>query len=654
MKTLSILLTVLFVSALLSCSSTVKKREPVIAAPAYGELFQKAKKDFQKKDYTRGLQKFNKIIREVPESELAAESHMVIGDHYTAQGKTEEACQSYDRVVNSPVKTRFESPVGIKVAQCLYHLDKLTDALARVDISLNDPELQKDLLLNGLKLRLLILKRMNFPLEELKTNLHLYVTEENEATKREYRIAAISIAESSLTTAQLEEVANDSKYSFTQPAAMFRLGVSSFEKSEFGRARSYFSDVIRLSPNTEIAERSAELMDQIDARETVNPQRIGVILPLTGKLAKIGYKTLRGIQLGLNIFGKNRSRFELAVIDSGGNASTARRAVEKLVTEDHVVAILGSLSSKEASVIATKSQEFGVPTIVLSQKSGITEIGDYVFRNALTSEMQVKQLVSEAMSRGLKRFAILYPQDAYGSEYANLFWDEVIKQGGELRGIQSYKSGETDFNVPIRKLIGTHDPLARNWEYKTRYEEWKKTQSPSARKKQPEDLLPPIVDFDAIFIPDSAKSLGQVAPMLTYNDVVNVQLIGTNLWNTPSIIERAGKFLKDSFFVDSFLAADPQLTNSEFYRNYAQTFGENPEEFELQAYDSALILRKVLVEGAGNRADVQRSLASLRQLPGAVGQLSMSEAREVARPLVVLTIKDDQIVRAATTPTSKN
>src|SRR5690606_20620431 len=172
-------------------------------------------------------------------------------------------------------------------------------------------------------------------------------------------------------------------------------------------------------------------------------------LPLSGKYADIGRSVLNSIQLGLGVYDKNTD-IRLAVIDSEGKYLDARRAVEKLVIEDHVVAIIGSLQSKTATSISSKAQALGVPTIVLSQKSGITEIGDFIFRNALTGEMQVQYLVKTAMEkRGFKRFAILYPEDAYGTEYANLFWDAVLAAGGEIKAAQSYNPKETDFRASI-------------------------------------------------------------------------------------------------------------------------------------------------------------------------------------------------------------
>ena len=71
--------------------------------------------------------------------------------------------------------------------------------------------------------------------------------------------------------------------------------------------------------------------------------------------------------------------------------------------------------------------------------------------------MQVQHLVNVAMNTlGMKKFAILYPNDAYGVEYANLFWDAVLACGGEIRGIQAYESKSgSNLTDPIRRLVGT-------------------------------------------------------------------------------------------------------------------------------------------------------------------------------------------------------
>jgi hypothetical protein len=59
---------------------------------------------------------------------------------------------------------------------------------------------------------------------------------------------------------------------------------------------------------------------------------------------------------------------------------------------------------------------------------------------------------------GLPRFAILYPDTAYGRTLMNLFWNKAELEGGSITAIESYKPEETDFAVEIKKMVGLHYP----------------------------------------------------------------------------------------------------------------------------------------------------------------------------------------------------
>jgi ABC-type branched-subunit amino acid transport system substrate-binding protein len=270
-----------------------------------------------------------------------------------------------------------------------------------------------------------------------------------------------------------------------------------------------------------------------------------------------------------------------------------------------------------------------------------------VFRNALTSQMQVRTLVEAAMGKmGLKRFAILYPNDAYGVEFANLFWDEVRARNGEIRGAQPYDPQETDFRGHVQRLVGTYYFEDRANEYRLYSKAWAdKNPKRSARQAPPtlEELLPPIVDFDAIFIPDSVKAVGQIAPMLAYNNVNGVRLLGTNIWNSTSLISRGQKFVEGAVFVDSYLANAPAFVDSTFYRSFKATFEEDPSLTEVQTYDSGLLLRQLIAGGANTRQALRDKIASLQSFPGAIGLLSVTQEREIVRPLSALTAKDGRL-----------
>jgi branched-chain amino acid transport system substrate-binding protein len=482
-------------------------------------------------------------------------------------------------------------------------------------------------------------------LQALELSVGFSVSSPAPQDQESFRLKSIEIVEGKLNQDQLEKVSRNSDYGFARGYAMYRLGENALEERDKDRARKYFSSVSEFLPGSDLAVRAQDILSQLESSKIVESKTIGVVLPLTGKNAAIGQKALRGIQMGLGL-NSPASGFRLAVMDSEGNPDNARRGVERLVKEDNAIAIVGSLLSKTAPAVAAKADELGVPTIGLSQKSGLTEIGPMVFRNALTSEMQVRYLVRTAMNDyGMKRFAVVYPNDPYGIEYANLFWDEVEARGGTIASVQMYNPKETDFQFAIQRLVGTYYLEARADEYKMRA---KKTsdatekKKPSRNESQVADVLPPIVDFDAVFIPDSSKAMGQISAFLSFAGVKGVKLLGTNLWNTPGLAKRAGNFANNLIFVDSFL---PSLGgHSRFVQEYKALYNEEPSLIEIQAYDSALILRQLVVQGANSRDSLTRELGSLKKFPGALGALYMNADREIERPLMALTLEKNDIV----------
>lgn len=480
-------------------------------------------------------------------------------------------------------------------------------------------------------------------MQALKESVNFSINSATPQEQESFRLKSIEIVEGKLDQDQLGKVARDSDFGFVRGYALFRLGETALEDREKDQARKYFSSVGEFLPGSDLALRAQDILSQLESSRLVESKTVGVVLPLTGKNSAMGQKALRGVEMGLGLNNPG-SGFRLAVMDSEGNPDNARRGVERLIKEDNAIAIIGSLLSKTAPAVAAKADELGVPTIGLSQKSGLTELGPSVFRNALTSAMQVNYLVRTAMEEyGMKRFAIVYPNDPYGIEYTNLFWDEVLARGGTVTAVQTYNPKETDFRLPIQRLVGTYYIEARLDEYKARTKQSSETEKKkSLRTSHEEEVLPPVVNFDAVFIPDSAKSMGQIAAFLSFAGVKGVKLLGTNLWNTPGLSKRAGNFANNLIFVDSFLPST--ASHSRFVQEYKTAFNEDPSLIEIQAYDSALILRQLIAQGAATRESLTRELTSLKKFPGALGALNMSQDREIRRPLMAMTLEKGEIV----------
>jgi ABC-type branched-subunit amino acid transport system substrate-binding protein len=286
----------------------------------------------------------------------------------------------------------------------------------------------------------------------------------------------------------------------------------------------------------------------------------------------------------------------------------------------------------------------------------------------LTAEAQVRALAEFAMARrGLRRFGVMFPQIAYGEELAFAFWDEVVRRGGAITAAESYEPDRTTFGPLVKSMVGKAN-LDDRADYREQVQELLKTEKdPYRRRRALERLrerLPPITDFDAVFIPDFARNVALVAPALAVEDVVSatcdkqeiervrkatgradlepVQLFGATGWDDPDLVAKAGRYVQCSVFVDGFFAGSERPETRKFVDAFVAQFGRVPSILEASAYDAALLVRAAAERGAETRDDVRRALEQMK-LPGATGDLAFDERREVAKPLFFLTVDGEEI-----------
>ena len=646
---MKLLLTSLSLLFIISCASKseIKSTSPKKTSTADKQttsssqsLYDKALNLKNNRQFKSAVNTFEQIVSENKESAIAGESIYQIAEIYLDLGKYESAIEQYQRIVKSDIDYPSYLAANISIAKIYFKLNQYAKSVAYLDNVIASRDSSKAEYAEALQMRAYYYEMESQWLSSLKLLIASYNSNIPSDLKESIRQKSSDIVDSKLSTAELQQIIGDSDFSFLRANAYFRLGVSAFEDSNFRKAESYFENAQSDTNNSWTAERAQQYLVQIQALNKVDPYTIGVVLPFSGKLSKIANRSLNAIQMALGTYDSS-SPFKIAIIDSEDKPELARRAVEKLVIEDNVIAIIGDILNKSGTAVAQKAQELGIPTISLVQKSGISDTGDYIFRNSLTNQMQVHTLVDTAMRNlNYKKFAIVYPNDTYGVEFANLFWDEVLARGGQITAVQVYDPKETDFKDVVKRLVGSFYVEDRADEYALNLKQWREKNKNS--RKEPTELLSPIVDFDAIFIPDSLKAMGQISAMLNYNDVAKTSLLGTNLWNTNNITKRLSNNIERVVFVDL-----KQNQESQNYKNFEQKFqslfNEQADNFSIQAYDSANILKQLILGGAKNRTTLKEQLSDLKGFPGVGAELNMSKNREILQPTQALSVKDNQI-----------
>lgn len=450
-----------------------------------------------------------------------------------------------------------------------------------------------------------------------------------------------------------------------EPLAM-KLARVQVHLRDYPRAEAAAREVFQRWPDGAYARDARALVDRIGRLTFVRPNVIGVAVPLSGNFKRWGEAILQGVGLAVG----EGSGLRIAVRDTRGEPDGAASAIEALALEEGAIVVVGGVTLAEAERAAASAEELQLPFVSLSRQEGITAAGPHVFQNMLTASAQAKAIVELAMGRrGMRRFAVMYPQIPYGVELANAFWDEVEARGGEIRAAEAYAQDRTTFTPLVKSMVGKLY-LDERTDFEEQLKEIaKKEADPFRRRKALEkarERLAPITDFDAIFVPDFAKNVKLIAPALAVEDVVTqtclpdeverikkttgrpdlrpVQLLGGNGWgNDPTLFDTgpggAGRHVRCAIFVDGFFAGSARPATKAFVDAFQARYNQAPSILEASAFDAAKLARDVLAERrAQTREALRDGLATVKGFKGATGDISMGPQRTPEKELFYLTV----------------
>lgn len=431
-----------------------------------------------------------------------------------------------------------------------------------------------------------------------------------------------TVIEDRFGQAELEQWADVPGQEYPSDYAMYRLARIYGDKGQIQRADALLQEFLDRFTRHPLTADVRALRLSLAERMKVDYHTIGCVLPLTGRFAPYGAKMLDAVILATGVFDPHRkSPIRLLVRDSGSNPAQTRQAVEELAVKGGAIAIVGPLESISAVEAARQAQRLGIPIITLTQREGVADTGDYVFRNFLTTGLQIDALVRYSMNNlGISRFAILYPDDSYGREMMLRFWYAVAERGGTVGGIEPYEIDQTDFGDPIKRLVHL--------------------------KGGGSTVETPRVDFDALFVPDSSLKARLIAPQLEFHDVIGVRLLGMSEWNVPELLQGEVDYLEGSVFVDVLFRDSHSFEVMDFLDRFYGAYGREADGIEALAYDStALVVDALLNHGVRSRQELRDWLLGLQHYAGVTGETSFSKNGDAVKNLYILTIQDGRIVQ---------
>ncbi|HEY0789572.1 MAG TPA: ABC transporter substrate-binding protein [Chthoniobacterales bacterium] len=337
--------------------------------------------------------------------------------------------------------------------------------------------------------------------------------------------------------------------------------------------------------------------------------KIGEVDPLTGGVSQFGVSCHHGIELALGQVnaagGVNGQNLELISEDNQSRPGQSATAVHKLITQDHVQAILGDATSSATLESAPIAQQAKVPMVTPSGTNPrITEVGNEIFRVCFLDEFQGRVMAHFAHDKlKLAKIAVLTDvRQDYSVDLARFFKDEFIKLGGNIVREQSYSTGDTDFRAQVTAL----------------------------RAVKPDAIYIPGYYAEVALALKQARQFG-----------LNVPVLGCDGWANQALLSVAGKAVENTYFTNHFSPDDPAPIVRAFVDAYQSKFGQPPDTFAALGYDAALIVVDAFRRAGSERPEGLRdALAATTRYAGVTGEITFDARRNASKPALVITVKD--------------
>jgi branched-chain amino acid transport system substrate-binding protein len=633
-----------------SCEKRMILKEPVLKKPPEKKVvidhFAKAESYWLQKEYDKALTAYERYLKAFPSGDRVRDALAKKATIYYKRSQYEEALPLFLEALEEYPWNEKRAKIHLLIAKVYFHLKRYPEsrlsALRWLELYKYYPGKEEIFFLLGQNLKELNdhpralywwLKLLESPLIKIEQ-------------KRKIRPQLLSLI-SQANEEELIKMANYAEESDFIFPIYYQIAVSYLLSDKLEEAREAALKVVRFAPEEEWVIKAKEVYQKIEERLKVSRNVIGCLLPLSGPFAVYGQEVLNGLKLGFDIFQERNeglSSIEFVIKDTEGDPEVAIEAIRELAEEERAIATIGPLISKVAEGVVEKAQELGIPIITLSQSEAITSKGDMVFQNCLTPEDQLRSLTNKVIGdMGLKRFAILYPANGYGRYFMNKLWDKVESQGGIITAVESYDPKSTDFAAEIKKMVGLFYPRPKSdMEEEEREKSGTEEEKLEGKEEESEEEPEPIIDFDAVFIPDSYERVALVASQLAYYDVVGVTLLGTNLWNSPKLIEIAGRYVHGAIFPSGFFSGSGYRGVDSFVDQYRTSFGQEPQFLAAIGYDTIRIVKEILKEKGEyikTREDFRSILAGSESFDGVTGPMVFDDKRRAKRNPLLLTIR---------------
>lgn len=335
--------------------------------------------------------------------------------------------------------------------------------------------------------------------------------------------------------------------------------------------------------------------------------KLGFIGPLTGDVKTFGESTKNGFLLAIEQAGGKVGDYKIepVIADDRNDATEAVNVATKLITQDKVKAIVGTVTSKctiPISKVANDNKVVLISPTATNPKVTVDEgkRKEYVFRACFIDPFQGTVAAKFALDKlKLKTAAVLYDQ---GNDYtiglANYFKDAFEKGGGKVLAFEAYAQGDTDFSAVLTKIAGLNP--------------------------------------DILYLPDYYQKVSLIGKQARGKGIKAV-FMGGDGWDSKDLDYAT---MEGGYFTNHYSADDPRPEVKTWVEQYKAKYNETPDALATLAYDATkLLLNAIKTANSDDPAKIKDAMQATKDFSTVSGKVTFDKDGNPVKSAAILQVK---------------